>query len=210
VAKHLDPAGWPRVINSRDVMDLLPTVRQMCAHFMAECTARGIDVIITSTFRDYAAQAELYAQGRSKPGRIVTNAAAGWSWHNHRCAFDVVPLRHGKPVWGTAGNGIDADPTDDDTDDLELWQRVGECGELAGLEWAGRWTRFREFPHFQYTYGRTIADMNRGASLPEGLDGTIYTVQTSPTVHSRMLNYVAGIPQRVAAYFGNGKGDRHG
>jgi len=165
------------MINSRDVMELLPTVRQMCLHFLSECQGRGIEVLITSTFRDHEAQAALYAQGRTKPGRIVTGAAPGWSWHNWRCAFDVVPLRHGKPVWGTAGNGIDADPSDDDTDDLELWQRVGEAGEHAGLEWAGRWARFREFPHFQHTFGRSIHDVNRGTPLPETLEGHIVHFQ---------------------------------
>lgn len=161
------------MVNSRDIMELLPTVRQMCLHFLSECQRAGLEIIITSTFRDPEAQADLYARGRTKPGRIVTNAPPLWSWHNWRCAFDVVPLRNGKPVWGTAGNGIDADPTDDDTDDLELWQRVGQFGEFAGLEWAGRWERFREFPHFQYTFGRSIQDVNRGVPLPETLDGHV-------------------------------------
>jgi hypothetical protein len=59
-------------------------------------------------------------------------------------------LRHGKLVWGTGGNGIDNDPTDDDTDDLELWQRAGAIGKGIGLEWAGDWPKGkREFPHFQ-------------------------------------------------------------
>ena len=64
-------------------------------------------------------------------------------------AFDVVPLRNGKPVWGTSGDGIDDNPADDNTDDLELWQRIGQIGESLGLEWAGRWKTMREFPHFQ-------------------------------------------------------------
>jgi len=110
-------------------------------------------------------------------------------------------------IWGTGGNGIDDDPSDDDTDDLELWQRVGECGELVGLEWAGRWTSFREYPHFQHTYGRSIKDMQEGATLPESLDGTIYTLQSSSRRRAA-ATFLATIPRRVAAYFnGNGKGD---
>lgn len=119
--------------------------------------SNGIEVLITCTYRSNNEQANIYAQGRTEPGRIVTWAKPGQSKHNATIngrpasgAFDVVPLRHGKPVWGTAGNGIDEDPADDETDDLEAWQRIGEIGEAVGLEWAGRWSKGkREFPHFQ-------------------------------------------------------------
>jgi len=117
----------------------------------------GVTILLTCTYRSGEEQDALYAQGRTHPGRVVTNARAGESLHNRTDphggpaaeAFDVVPLRHGKPVWGTSGDGIDDDDSDDHTDDLEVWQRVGAHGEAAGLEWAGRWKRMKEFPHFQ-------------------------------------------------------------
>jgi peptidoglycan L-alanyl-D-glutamate endopeptidase CwlK len=120
---------------------------------MEMCTAEGIDVLITCTYRSAQEQDELYAQGRTKPGRIVTKARGGQSYHQYRVAYDVVPLRNGKPVWGTR----DADGA--------LWQRVGELGEKAGLEWAGRWVRMKEFPHFQYTGGKTISHFQKGGTL---------------------------------------------
>lgn len=141
------------MINSRKIDDLNPKVAVMCRKFIAECEKQDIDILITSTYRDAASQTDLYAQGRTKPGRIVTNAKAGQSWHNWRCAFDVVPLRSGKPVWGTLGK------------DLELWNKVGAIGESVGLEWAGRWKRFREFPHFQFTGGLTLADFQAGKTF---------------------------------------------
>jgi peptidoglycan L-alanyl-D-glutamate endopeptidase CwlK len=109
--------------------------------------------LVTSTYRSTAEQNALYAQGRTKPGKKVTNAKGGQSFHNHRLAYDVVPLRNGKPVWGTTG------------EDGKLWQRVGELGEAAGLEWAGRWTKFREFPHFQYTGGKPLSYFQNGGRL---------------------------------------------
>lgn len=153
------------MLNSRKIEDLHPQVQKLCKEFLAQCEAEGIEVLITSTYRDHESQAELYAQGRTKPGSVVTNAKPGQSWHNWRVAFDIVPLRHGKPVWGTAGNGIDSDSTDDNTDDLELWQRIGKIGKSVGLEWAGDWKTFREFPHFQYTGGLTLADFAEGKIL---------------------------------------------
>jgi len=141
------------MINSRKIEDLHPKVADVCRKFMAACEAQDIDLVITSTYRDAESQNALYAQGRTKPGRIVTNAKAGQSWHNWKCAIDVVPLRNGKPVWGTVGK------------DLELWNKVGAIGESVGLEWAGRWKRFREFPHFQLTGGLTLADFQAGKTF---------------------------------------------
>lgn len=155
-------------INSRSLEDLLPPARARFGAFLNYCAddpwlkKAGVTVLVTSTFRNDESQAELYAQGRTKPGKIVTNAQPGESWHNWKCAGDIVPLRHGKPIWGTTGDGIDDNPADDDRDDLEVWQRIGEIGERCGLEWAGRWVKFREYPHFQYTGGLTLADFKAG------------------------------------------------
>lgn len=149
-------------MNERSIDALHPRVAQMCRRHIQNCLENGINIIITSTFRSFEEQDRLYAIGRTKPGRKVTNAKGGQSMHNYRLAYDVVPMRHGKPVWGTTGNGIDKDPSDDMRDDLELWQRVGELGKAAGLEWAGDWKRFREFPHFQWTDGLTLKDLQAG------------------------------------------------
>jgi peptidoglycan L-alanyl-D-glutamate endopeptidase CwlK len=142
------------MINSRNLDDLHPIVRDKAKAFLAKSKDCGIDLLVTSTYRDNESQAALYAQGRTKPGNIVTNAKPGQSWHNWRCAFDVVPLRFGKPVWATSGK------------DGELWRQIGEIGESVGLEWAGRWTgKLREMAHFQYTAGLTLADFKSGKTL---------------------------------------------
>lgn len=152
---------------SRKLSDLHPEVRAMCEQFLDECEAAGIDVLITSTWRSNSEQDALYAQGRTKPGKIVTRARGGQSSHNFilngvpaSLAFDVVPLRHGKLIWGTRGDGVDADPTDDDTDDLELWQRVGAIGKACGLQWYGEpGSPFKEFPHLQH---KDASEIRRG------------------------------------------------
>lgn len=138
------------MINSRKLEDLLPQVRSRVEAFLKAADDAGIDLLVTSTYRDNASQDALYAQGRTAPGKVVTNAKAGQSYHNFRCAVDVVPLRNGKPVW--------------DTKDL-VWQTVGRLGKAAGLEWAGDWKRFKEFPHFQYTGGLTLAQLQQGAKI---------------------------------------------
>jgi peptidoglycan L-alanyl-D-glutamate endopeptidase CwlK len=128
---------------SRAIMHLHPDIREKCGQFLDLCRAQSIDILITCTYRSNEEQAVLYAQGRTAPGKIVTWAKPGESKHNlvdgqgrpAAKAFDVVPLRLGKPVW-------------DDTD--KIWMDVGAIGESLGLEWAGHWPQGkREFPHFQ-------------------------------------------------------------
>ena len=141
------------MINSRKLEDLTPDTHRKVFAFREVCRAAGIDLLVTSTYRDAESQAALYAQGRTAPGKIVTNAKPGQSWHNWRCAVDVVPLRNGKPVWGAAG------------EDGKLWAQVGALGEAAGLEWAGRWKSFKELAHFQNAQGKTLAQLQAGEKL---------------------------------------------
>lgn len=147
------------MISSRKIADLHPTVQPLAQQFLDKCAAEGIDVLITCTYRDNEAQNALYARGRTiteengQPVRIVTRARAGQSAHNYRLAFDVVPVRDGKPVWNTTGA------------DLLLWMRLGDIGEALGFEWAGRWTTFKEFPHFQYLGGHPLSYFEQGGVL---------------------------------------------
>jgi peptidoglycan L-alanyl-D-glutamate endopeptidase CwlK len=141
------------MINSRDVAELHPVVQAKAKAFIAECHAQGIDLIVTSTYRDFASQNALYAQGRTAPGKKVTNAKGGQSFHNFRVAFDIVPMRAGKPVWNTSGA------------DGDLWRRVGGIGKAHGLEWGGDFKSIKDMPHFQYTNGLTLADFNAGKTL---------------------------------------------
>jgi len=137
------------MINSRNLDDLAPPAKQRAEAFIAAAKAKGIDLLVTSTYRDNESQNALYAQGRTAPGNIVTRAKAGQSWHNWRCALDVVPLVNGKAIW----------------DDQAMWKQVGEIGKSCGLEWAGDWVTFKEFPHFQYTGGMTLTQLQQGAKI---------------------------------------------
>jgi peptidoglycan L-alanyl-D-glutamate endopeptidase CwlK len=141
------------MINSRSLDDLLPPVRTRAEAFIAACKEAGIELLVTSTYRDHDSQAALYAQGRTKPGLRITNAMPGRSYHNWRVALDVVPIVHGKPLWSTTGPYA------------KLWDLIGRTGESVGLEWAGRWTHFPEFAHFQYTGGLTLTQLARGEVL---------------------------------------------
>jgi peptidoglycan L-alanyl-D-glutamate endopeptidase CwlK len=139
------------MISSRNIDDLIPVVMNLAKKHTALCKEAGIDLLIYCTYRDLESQAILYQQGRTKPGKVVTNARAGDSYHNYGCAYDCVPLIQGKPAWS----------------DAEAYLKVGKLGESIGLVWAGRWIgSLKETAHFQYTGGLTIADLKAGKSIP--------------------------------------------
>lgn len=135
--------------NSRNIDDLHPRVAAMCHLFVKKCTESGIDVLITSTYRDSESQQALYEQGRTKPGKVVTNARPGQSFHNYLLAFDFVPVVNGKINWN----------------DANLFRRCGVIGEQCGLEWAGRWPKFKEMAHLQFTGGLTLRQLQNGATI---------------------------------------------
>jgi peptidoglycan L-alanyl-D-glutamate endopeptidase CwlK len=147
------------MINSRNVNELNPKVKELQIKFFEQCALEGIDLITTSTYRDLESQEALYQVGRStiganptakKPmGDKLTNAEAGSSFHNYRVAFDVVPIVNGKAIWN----------------DAKLWAKIGRIGKKVGLEWAGDWKSFKETAHFQYTGGLTLADFKAGKTL---------------------------------------------
>jgi peptidoglycan L-alanyl-D-glutamate endopeptidase CwlK len=138
------------MINSRSLDDLIPPAKERVERFLSLCKDQNIDLLVTSTYRDNESQQALYEQGRTTAGKVVTNAKAGESWHNWRCAVDVVPLVNGKPDWDGSH---------------PIWDKVGELGEQAGLEWAGRWRSFKELAHFQYTGGLTLTDLKEGKQI---------------------------------------------
>ena len=134
---------------SRNIQDLAKPLQPLASTFINTANAlllkRGLNasVLITCTWRSNEEQAKLYAIGRTVKGRKVTNAKPGESKHN--CvdsntgkpaaeAFDIAILVNGKLDWNL---------------ESDIWQLVGKLGEELGLEWAGRWERFREGPHFQ-------------------------------------------------------------
>ena len=138
-------------MSSRSVWDLDPELRQLCSEWVRRLTAEGIEVIVTCTYRSNEEQAELYAQGRTKPGRIVTNARPGQSKHNVTLpdgrtpaarAFDFVPLRGGKAVWGLRTAA-----------DRAVWERCVAVAESLGLRCGARFPRLQDWPHVEMAEG---------------------------------------------------------
>jgi len=144
------------MLESRKLEDLIPCVSSKAIYFIARAEVElEIKIIVTCTRRDGEKQHALYQVGRRGiPGeRIVTNADSGESFHEFGVAFDIFPIRYGKPVLFESDGDQVSDP---------IWQNLGRIAAECGLEWAGNWKHFPEGPHFQYTGGLTLAQLKFG------------------------------------------------
>lgn len=135
---------------------LLPVIRTATERLIQRSFAIGIPIVITQGLRTIAEQDALYAQGRSKPGKVVTKARGGYSYHNFGVAVDYALLMpDGRSVsWDTKldGNG----------DKRSDWIQVAEIGKELGFTWGGDWTSFPDFPHLQMDFGLSTAQYRAG------------------------------------------------
>lgn len=82
----------------------------------------------------YAEQDAIYAEGRTSPGKVVTNAQGGYSMHCFGLAVDIAPFIIGQPDWNA-----------DDTQWQDLLAKALTCGLAEGA----RWTHVKpDYPHF--------------------------------------------------------------
>lgn len=124
---------------------LHPKLRAEAAKIYADiCAAMPAGVVcrFTHTLRTNAEQDALYALGRTKPGKIVTNAKGGSSYHNYGLAVDFVLLVNGQVSWAVDKN----------------WMAVIAIFESYGWESGHRW-KFKDSPHVQKTFGKTIEQL---------------------------------------------------
>lgn len=123
-----------------------PQFAKKLAVFEQMLAARGIKVIMTWGYRSVQEQDALYAMGRTKPGKKVTNARGGYSWHNYGLAADYAFVIDGKVTWDGP------------------WDVFGQIAGQCGLEWGGGWAKFTDRPHVQVTRGKTLAQMRQAAA----------------------------------------------
>jgi peptidoglycan L-alanyl-D-glutamate endopeptidase CwlK len=128
--------------NDRNIDHLHPLLEPICQEFMRQCDYEGIKAFITFTWRPADEQDSLYAQGRTKPGKIVTNATSKNSKH----CFTL----NGKP----AAKAFDIAIKDDDGAIIKdgshpLYTRAGRIGEDLDLIWGGTFRKLGDSGHFE-------------------------------------------------------------
>ena len=79
-----------------------PALRTRVTSMLTALASKGVPTRVTCGLRSVAEQAADFAQGRTiLPGRIITQARPGYSYHQFGMAVDLVPmtLPHGQPDW---------------------------------------------------------------------------------------------------------------
>lgn len=129
--------------------------------WLEEMIQTGILPLIYTGLRSMEEQAALYAIGRSKPGKIVTKARPGESYHNYGLAFDWVPMK--------AAPKVDLFQADwDDETAFKLGERVGITFGLKAITWetghlqSCSYESWRDIPQAD-SPGTKIAERNRQA-----------------------------------------------
>lgn len=123
-------------------------------------TPTGVHPYIDEVLRTFKRSDELYAQGRTKPGPIVTNAPGGSSYHNYGLACDFHIQVNGKDIW----------PNRPDKDNN--WMKVVTIFKKYGFKWGADWDNdgitkaqgdkdegIVDAPHFEQSFGYSVKQL---------------------------------------------------
>lgn len=128
-----------------------------------------VAIRVVQGFRSIEYQNDLYAQGRTKPGPIVTKARGGKSYHNYRLAIDFALL------YDLDGNGtfekLSWDTLKDyDIDGEKDWMEVVNYFKSKGWRWGGDFKSIRDEPHLEKTFDYSVSKLlemyNQGNFIP--------------------------------------------
>lgn len=118
---------------------------------LEQSAKEGIYLIVTDGYRTKKRQDELYAMGRTKPGKIITNAKGSDYSSQH--------------MWGLA---VDIAINDSERlYDVTLMKKVSKIAKKIGLGWGGDWKSFPDAPHFYLKeWGSTTSKLKKTYGTP--------------------------------------------
>lgn len=125
--------------NEQYIEQLHPSIQRKARDFITGAIDHGFNLRITSGYRSIADQNTLYAQGRTTPGKVVTNAKGGESFHNFGLAFDVFDTNK--------GYNLD-------------WNALASVAANYELEHGDR--GYVDLPHFQFRGGLSLSQVQAG------------------------------------------------
>ena len=125
------------------------------------------------TLRTFAEQNDMYAQGRTRLfdtngkrlGKI-TNCKGGQSYHQYGVALDIVLIDRINASWNIS--------VDYDGDGKADWMEVVEIFKNNGWTWGGGFKTFKDFPHFEKTFGYNWRDLLIKYNNKDFISGTNY------------------------------------
>jgi peptidoglycan L-alanyl-D-glutamate endopeptidase CwlK len=168
------------MLDSRKIEDLHPYVQAKHAAHKAAAEAKGMLTATISTKRDQEYQSSLYAQGRTKPGAIVTNAALIGA-HGFGLAYDMVPLtKDGKSV---------------DWNNIKAFEAIAAEGRKLGAVCGADWKSIVDRPHYEYTEGLSYAELRAGKRPTFWAASTITKIEASSITWKEIIAKVSDSPE---------------
>lgn len=117
---------------------VFPALAEKIYQLSTRCLQEGFAICVVQGLRTVEEQQALYEQGRNgNPGKIVTNAPGGHSWHNFGLAVDCAP--------------VEPDGSIDWNAEHPQWKLMERIGVSLGLTSGANWIRIVDAPHFQLT-----------------------------------------------------------
>lgn len=110
-----------------------PALREKVEAVQAQLAVEGFDVRPLEGYRSPERQAALLASASG-----VTTVGAYSSCHNFGLALDAAVFVNGQPSWDLADPHV-----------MAGYLRFGELSEIVGLNWGGRWTSPKDYPHVE-------------------------------------------------------------
>ena len=127
----------------RAIDTLAPAFQKRVRGWCTEMVNSKIPPLIYCGRRTMEEQTALYALGRTSPGKVVTKARAGESYHNYGLAFDWVPLKI-----SPKNPELYVADWDDETA-FRLGEHVGQSFELAAISWETGHLQAAEYPSWR-------------------------------------------------------------
>lgn len=119
-----------------NVSGMNKSVADKTRNVIKKMAKKGIYLCVAQGYRSSAEQNALYAQGRTKPGAVVTNAKGGQSNHNYGVAVDLC-------LYTSDGKNVIWEST------TSRWKTVVSAMKAEEFEWGGDWKSFKDYPHFE-------------------------------------------------------------
>lgn len=143
----------------RDVSMLHPSLQAKLRRLQELCKKNGLKIGIGECVRTVLEQDALYAQGRTKPGSIVTNAKGSTYSSQHQWGIAADFYRNdGKGAYESADGFFD---------------RVGMLAKAVGLGWGGDWKSPVDKPHLYLPdWGSTTARLKSLYGTPDNFRKT--------------------------------------
>jgi len=150
--------------NAGRLAELHPAFAARIEKLLAYMESEGYPLLIAQGLRTWQAQDALYAQGRTAPGKIVTQARGGYSHHNFGLAVDLCPIfttedtEDTEEFKGAASpalkSSVSSAPSVVKKTELDwntqhpAWKKLLANAPAFGLAEGARWRTFPDTPHF--------------------------------------------------------------